>query len=173
MFFFFFFKQKTAYEMRISDWSSDVCSSDLRKSVSTPTVITAPRAGITNVRRHPPPARDPAQHGQRDPPVRQHRRAPAPGAAAGLRHGRPPAAPRRPTLDRPALLRGLGATVLLLALYATDLPRWQTTLLVAGLLLVSRRLSTREMLASVDWHLLVLFGGLFVVTGAIDRKSVV
>src|SRR3546814_16794495 len=31
--FFFFFKQKTAYEMRISDWSSDVCSSDLRKRV--------------------------------------------------------------------------------------------------------------------------------------------
>src|SRR3546814_6391939 len=29
-FYFFFFKQKTAYEMRISDWSSDVCSSDLR-----------------------------------------------------------------------------------------------------------------------------------------------
>src|SRR3546814_19154533 len=34
--FFFFFKQKTAYEMRISDWSSDVCSSDLlTTSVST------------------------------------------------------------------------------------------------------------------------------------------
>src|SRR3546814_6040600 len=33
---FFFFKQKTAYEMRISDWSSDVCSSDLPQSgVST------------------------------------------------------------------------------------------------------------------------------------------
>src|SRR3546814_17089049 len=32
MFFcFFFFKQKTAYEMRISDWSSDVCSSDLHR----------------------------------------------------------------------------------------------------------------------------------------------
>src|SRR3546814_16044046 len=29
IFCFFFFKQKTAYEMRISDWSSDVCSSDL------------------------------------------------------------------------------------------------------------------------------------------------
>src|SRR3546814_5855738 len=29
---FFFFKQKTAYEMRISDWSSDVCSSDLYNS---------------------------------------------------------------------------------------------------------------------------------------------
>src|SRR3546814_18303223 len=31
--FFFFFKQKTAYEMRISDWSSDVCSSDLVKHI--------------------------------------------------------------------------------------------------------------------------------------------
>src|SRR3546814_10128161 len=31
--FFFFFKQKTAYEMRISDWSSDVCSSDLLPAV--------------------------------------------------------------------------------------------------------------------------------------------
>src|SRR3546814_5416746 len=32
--YFFFFKQKTAYEMRISDWSSDVCSSDLIASVA-------------------------------------------------------------------------------------------------------------------------------------------
>src|SRR3546814_5271344 len=32
MFVIFFFKQKTAYEMRISDWSSDVCSSDLTSS---------------------------------------------------------------------------------------------------------------------------------------------
>src|SRR3546814_2554764 len=35
MLFVFFFKQKTAYEMRISDWSSDVCSSDLRQPNST------------------------------------------------------------------------------------------------------------------------------------------
>src|SRR3546814_7443418 len=33
---FFFFKQKTAYEMRISDWSSDVCSSDLRPADPDP-----------------------------------------------------------------------------------------------------------------------------------------
>src|SRR3546814_7154802 len=33
MYFFFFFKQKTAYEMRISDWSSDVCSSDLEQAL--------------------------------------------------------------------------------------------------------------------------------------------
>src|SRR3546814_20365826 len=35
---FFFFKQKTAYEMRISDWSSDVCSSDLRTGRPRPTL---------------------------------------------------------------------------------------------------------------------------------------
>src|SRR3546814_9324619 len=33
MYFFFFLKQKTAYEMRISDWSSDVCSSDLQNEL--------------------------------------------------------------------------------------------------------------------------------------------
>src|SRR3546814_5710338 len=39
---FFFFKQKTAYEMRISDWSSDVCSSDLS---CTDTAIAVSHAG--------------------------------------------------------------------------------------------------------------------------------
>src|SRR3546814_2180374 len=34
----FLFKQKTAYEMRISDWSSDVCSSDLKTDVRSPKV---------------------------------------------------------------------------------------------------------------------------------------
>src|SRR3546814_14613046 len=34
----FFFKQQTAYEVRISDWSSDVCSSDLRRRIDIPLV---------------------------------------------------------------------------------------------------------------------------------------
>src|SRR3546814_9255089 len=40
---FFFFKQKTAYEMRISDWSSDVCSSDLvdERILADGSVLTA------------------------------------------------------------------------------------------------------------------------------------
>src|SRR3546814_13372939 len=44
--YFFFFKQKTAYEMRISDWSSDVCSSDL------PIGHAGQRAGIGTTRDH-------------------------------------------------------------------------------------------------------------------------
>src|SRR3546814_2555065 len=42
---FFCFKQKTAYEMRISDWSSDVCSSDLAQAAMPPTLLpSAPSA---------------------------------------------------------------------------------------------------------------------------------
>src|SRR3546814_2373819 len=61
----FFFKQKTAYEMRISDWSSDVCSSDLwyGRCDGQPTGTSAwstdrtrrrsPRSSIPTPRRHP------------------------------------------------------------------------------------------------------------------------
>src|SRR3546814_2062867 len=53
--FFFFFKQKTAYELRISDWSSDVCSSDLRQAA-------------------PDPRRDPRRPRQRQADRQDHRR---------------------------------------------------------------------------------------------------
>src|SRR3546814_10350752 len=48
MLLFFFFKQKTAYEMRISDWSSDVCSSDLLpKSVGFDEAAAVMLKGLT------------------------------------------------------------------------------------------------------------------------------
>src|SRR3546814_7859528 len=43
--YFFFFKQKTAYEMRISDWSSDVCSSDLTARLMMTAVSSVPPGG--------------------------------------------------------------------------------------------------------------------------------
>src|SRR3546814_1806009 len=52
--FFFFFKQKTAYEMRISDWSSDVCSSDLR---ATADLSAPPVAACRRLCAHRGPAR--------------------------------------------------------------------------------------------------------------------
>src|SRR3546814_4458310 len=48
---FFFFKQKTAYEMRISDWSSDVCSSDLRWWFRHPTDDRSPGKAWPDLRR--------------------------------------------------------------------------------------------------------------------------
>src|SRR3546814_18489599 len=47
--FFFFFKQKTAYEMRISDWSSDVCSSDLSPANASPARVSIPRKRRSNL----------------------------------------------------------------------------------------------------------------------------
>src|SRR3546814_1716323 len=57
LFWFFFFKQKTAYEMRISDWSSDVCSSDLL-AVDDPEAIFGHvrHAGSVFMGRHTPEA---------------------------------------------------------------------------------------------------------------------
>src|SRR3546814_11789956 len=45
---FFFFKQKTAYEMRISDWSSDVCSSDLPAALAAITIDPARIFGLAD-----------------------------------------------------------------------------------------------------------------------------
>src|SRR3546814_2122832 len=45
--FFFFFKQKTAYEMRISDWSSDVCSSDLLENDPDVPALIGASAALT------------------------------------------------------------------------------------------------------------------------------
>ncbi len=76
-----------------------------------------------------------------------------------------------PELDRPGLAKASFATLLLLVLFATPLPHVEGVLLVTGLLLISRRLATRTMLGLVDWHLLVLFAGLFVVTAALAQTG--
>src|SRR3546814_13422786 len=49
LFLFFFFKQKTAYEMRISDWSSDVCSSDLSEMMLIRRTCLRPSERFTSI----------------------------------------------------------------------------------------------------------------------------
>lgn len=61
--------------------------------------------------------------------------------------------------------------VLLVGLCVCPLPREVQALLAAGVVLSSRRMATREMLAQVDWQLLVLFAGLFVVNAAFQRAG--
>ncbi|HEX5078508.1 MAG TPA: SLC13 family permease, partial [Geminicoccaceae bacterium] len=72
-----------------------------------------------------------------------------------------------PATDRAGVGKAVLATVALLVLFTTPLPHVTGVLVVAAVLLVSRRLATREILGLVDWHLLVLFVGLFVVTAAL------
>src|SRR3546814_7782228 len=71
---FFFFKQKTAYEMRISDWSSDVCSSDLesRREQELPLRNHHRARGRRHRARHLYVARGIQAQGRRDP-VQQER----------------------------------------------------------------------------------------------------
>ncbi|MDO8608176.1 MAG: anion transporter [Phaeospirillum sp.] len=71
-----------------------------------------------------------------------------------------------PHLNRWQAAKGIGALIGLLLLFAAPLPREVGAMVIAGLLLASRRMSSREMIGLVDWHLLLLFACLFVVTGA-------
>jgi Na+/H+ antiporter NhaD/arsenite permease-like protein len=71
------------------------------------------------------------------------------------------------TLNRWQSAKGLGvATILLVVFLFTPWPREVAALIGAGVLLTSRRLHSNKMLGLVDWELLVLFTGLFVVNHA-------
>ncbi|MEW6428307.1 MAG: SLC13 family permease [Thermodesulfobacteriota bacterium] len=68
--------------------------------------------------------------------------------------------------------KGLCAALALLLLFlGTDLPRDLCALAVAGILLVSRRLTSRAILSLVDWQLLLLFVSLFILNDAIGRTG--
>src|SRR3546814_10385514 len=99
MFFFFVFKQKTAYEMRISDWSSDVCSSDLASRADCGR--TAQPATTTG--RHP--ERAPESIARRGPGERSPRRPQHPCQRPFRSYGRAVALPHRKLLRRPGLRR--------------------------------------------------------------------
>jgi Na+/H+ antiporter NhaD/arsenite permease-like protein len=68
--------------------------------------------------------------------------------------------------DRRQFHKALVATAALLILFATPVPREIATLAVAGILIASRRIESRQLVGAVDWGLLILFAALFVVTGA-------
>jgi Na+/H+ antiporter NhaD/arsenite permease-like protein len=73
-----------------------------------------------------------------------------------------------PKLDRWQAGKGLALAAILLVLFLfTSLPREVVALAAAAVVLLSRQFHTRDMLGLVDWELLVLFGGLFVVNGAL------
>jgi Na+/H+ antiporter NhaD/arsenite permease-like protein len=77
-------------------------------------------------------------------------------------------------LDLWQTLKGLSvAAVLLVVFLATDLPREVAALAGAAVLLTSRKFHSRKMLGLVDWELLVLFIGLFIVNRAFEDTGIV
>ncbi len=89
-----------------------------------------------------------------------HRRIEAPDAAHLLE--------RLPRFDRWQSLKGLAVVVALLAFFFTPVPREVSALGAAGILLCSRKMSSRAVLQLVDWHLLTLFGALFILVHALE-----
>jgi Na+/H+ antiporter NhaD/arsenite permease-like protein len=77
-----------------------------------------------------------------------------------------PEVPRHP-FDRNQTWKGLAAMAALLVLFATSLPRETGGLVIAALLLLTRKFTSRTMIAAVDWPLLLLFVCLFAITGAL------
>jgi len=75
-----------------------------------------------------------------------------------------------PAFNRWQTGKGLVFTCVLIALFFTSLPREFSAIGVAGVLLCSRRLKTREILGLVDWHLIMLFCALFVVIQGVSQN---
>jgi Na+/H+ antiporter NhaD/arsenite permease-like protein len=71
-----------------------------------------------------------------------------------------------PAVDRFQLAKAVLAVAALVVLFLTPLPRDLSALAVAGFLLLSRKMSSRDMIGAADWHLLLLFVCLFGVTAA-------
>jgi len=77
------------------------------------------------------------------------------------------AAAKAPELHRWSLIKAVLITVALLAAFGIGAPRDLSALFAAAALFMSRRVETRALVGAVDWSLLMLFGGLFVVTGMV------
>lgn len=76
--------------------------------------------------------------------------------------------PRPPALRRGPLLKAVVLTAALLIAFGAGLPRDISALIVAAAVFVSRSIESQALVRSVDWGLLILFGGLFIVTGALS-----
>jgi Na+/H+ antiporter NhaD/arsenite permease-like protein len=68
-------------------------------------------------------------------------------------------------------IKGLAVTAALMGFFFTPVPREVSALCAAGLLLCSRKMGTRSLLGLVDWHLITLFAGLFIVIGGISATG--
>jgi Na+/H+ antiporter NhaD/arsenite permease-like protein len=77
------------------------------------------------------------------------------------------AAAKAPELHRWSLAKAVVVTVALLVAFGVGAPRDLAALFAAAALFMSRRVETRALVGAVDWSLLMLFGGLFVVTGVV------
>ena len=76
-----------------------------------------------------------------------------------------------PEYNRHQSRKGLFVVLVLMVLFFTPVPRELAALAMAGLLLCSRSMHTRSILGLIDWHLITLFCGLFIVIAGIESTG--
>jgi len=80
--------------------------------------------------------------------------------------------PEWPEFDRWQSAKGLIALLVLVGLFFTPIPRELSAITVAGILLCSRKMHSRQIMELVDWHLLTLFCALFIVVHGITSRNI-
>lgn len=90
-------------------------------------------------------------------------------ASSGKEPEAPAFAPQ--PFNRPHTIKGLVILIVVIALFFTGLPKEIIALTAAGVHLASRKFRTEDLLGLVDWPILILFMGLFVVTGAFQSTG--
>ncbi|MEH2108887.1 anion transporter [Nostoc sp.] len=84
----------------------------------------------------------------------------------------PSVTPVRYRIFKPLLIKSLLITGGLLIAFLIGMPPAQATLVAAGLLFITRRIKPQRVLNKVDWDLLVMFSGLFVVTAGVEKLGI-
>ncbi len=84
----------------------------------------------------------------------------------------PSVTPVRYRIFKPLLIKSLLITGGLLIAFLIGIPPAQATLVAAGLLFITRRIKPQRVLNKVDWDLLVMFSGLFVVTAGVEKLGI-
>ncbi|OGW07255.1 MAG: anion transporter [Nitrospinae bacterium RIFCSPLOWO2_12_39_16] len=75
------------------------------------------------------------------------------------------------SFNRHQSTKGIIATIILIILFFTDIPREISAISIAGLLLCSRSMHTRSILGFIDWHLITLFCALFIVIKGVEAVN--
>lgn len=82
------------------------------------------------------------------------------------------ASPQRYRVLKPLLIKSLLVTGGLLVAFLIGIPPAQATLVAAGLMFITRRIKPHRVLNKVDWDLLVMFSGLFIITEAVQKLGI-
>jgi Na+/H+ antiporter NhaD/arsenite permease-like protein len=83
-----------------------------------------------------------------------------------VQHARPP----RLRINQVLMIRALTATTLVVALFFTGQPPAKAAIIVGALLLLTRRVKSARVYAEIDWSLLLMFAGLFIIVAGAERE---